>query len=135
MLDGGASKRGEINVAAWVLSSLLAVAFLGAGGMKAAIGRDKAMANPRLAWAEDFTDPQVRGIGTLEVLGAVGLILPWLLDIARILTPLAALGLVALMVGALLTHGRRGELKQAIPVNTVLAVLALVVAAIRFTQL
>ncbi|HEX8508600.1 MAG TPA: DoxX family protein [Propionibacteriaceae bacterium] len=120
---------------AWILSGLLALAFFGAGASKLLTARPKLLENPQMAWASDFSNRQVKTIGTLEVLGAVGVILPWRLGIAEVLTPLAATGLAAIMVGALLVHRRRGELKAALPVNSVLLALAVSVAAIRFAQL
>jgi uncharacterized membrane protein YphA (DoxX/SURF4 family) len=124
-----------MNIVGWILSALLAIAFAGAGAMKASSGREKLLADPKMAWATDFTDPQVRAIGALEVLGALGVVLPWLFDTARVLTPIAAVGLALIMVGALITHGRRGELREAAPINLGLLVLAVAVAAIRFSQL
>lgn len=124
-----------MNVLAWILSGLLAFAFLGAGGMKLVTPHGKLLENPQMAWAGDFNSGQVKTIAGLEILGAIGVILPWLLDIARILTPLAALGLAATMVGALVVHGRRGELKQAVPINAFLFLLAAAVAVLRFSQL
>lgn len=124
-----------MNILAWILSGLLAVAFIGAGASKLASSREKLLENPRMGWANDFTSTQIRGIALAEVLGGIGVVLPWLLDIARVLTPLAALGLAIVMAGALVTHARRGELKEALPVNTILLVLALAVAIIRFSQL
>lgn len=124
-----------MNVLAWILSALLAIAFLGAGASKLVTPREKLLANPRMSWAGDFSDVQVKAIATLEVLASIGLILPWLLDVARVLTPLAAVGLALTMIGALVTHGRRGELKQAAPVNSLLLVIAVAVAVIRFSQL
>lgn len=124
-----------MNVVVWVLSGLLAVAFLGAGSAKLLTPREKLVANPRMAWANDFTSGQLKGIGTVEVLGGIGVLLPWLLDIARVLTPLAAVGLAITMVGALAVHRRRGELKEAVPVNSALFALAAAVAVIRFSQL
>lgn len=124
-----------MDVLAWILSGLLASAFLGAGAAKIFTTREKLLANPNMAWTEDFTSAQVKAIGAVEVLGAIGVILPWLLDTSRVLTPLAAVGLAIIMVGAMLTHARRGELKQALPIVAVLLTLAVVVAVIRFTQL
>ena len=124
-----------MNVVAWILSALLAVAFLGAGGSKLAAGREKLLKNPRMGWVEDFSEGQLRTIAGLEVLGALGVILPWLLDVVRVLTPLAAVGLALIMVGALVVHGRRGELKDAVPANGVLLAVAVVVAVLRFAQL
>jgi hypothetical protein len=73
----------------------------------------------------------VRAIGALEVLAAVGLILPALLGIAPVLVPLAALGLVILMAGAAITHVKRGE-PSVLPINAVLLILAAIVAWGRF---
>jgi hypothetical protein len=84
-----------------------------------------------MAWVEDFDERQIKGIGTLEVLAAVGLILPAALGILPVLTALAASGVVLLMVGAGATHLRRDEL-QVLPVNLLLAGLALFVAIERF---
>ena len=73
----------------------------------------------------------MRLIGALEVLGAIGLVLPALTGVLPWLTPLAALGLVATMVGAILTHLRRNE-NSAIAVPVVLLVIAAFVAYGRF---
>ena len=73
----------------------------------------------------------MRTIGALEVLGALGLLVPALTGVATVLVPLAALGLALLMIGAALTHRRRGELPM-IGINAVLLALALVVAWARF---
>jgi hypothetical protein len=67
----------------------------------------------------------------IEIVGAVGLILPWLLDVAPILTPIAAVGLAAVMAGAVVVHIRRKE--QFVP-PLVLGLLALVLAVIRFAS-
>jgi hypothetical protein len=61
--------------------------------------------------SKDFSAGSVKAIGALEVLAAVGLVLPAALDIAPVLVPLAALGLVMIMVGAVITRIRRHEAK------------------------
>ncbi len=123
-----------MNVLAWILSILLAVVNLGAGAAKLATPRSKLVQNPRMAWATDFSDGAVKGIGTAEVLGAIGLILPWATGIAPVLTPIAAVGLAVLQAGALATHLRRKE-RQPLPLNAVLIAVAAVIAVIRFSQL
>jgi uncharacterized membrane protein len=70
-------------------------------------------------------------IGVLELLAAIGLVLPAVLDIAPVLVPFAALGLVVVMVGAAITHGRRKEF-QMITVNVIFLALAAVVVWGRF---
>jgi uncharacterized membrane protein YphA (DoxX/SURF4 family) len=116
-----------MNIVLWILAALLAALFLAAGGMKLAQPKEKLAASPNMAWAQDFSPGMLKTIGALEVLAAVGLILPAALGIVPVLVPLAALGLVLLMVGAAITHARRGE-SRAIVMNVVLIVLAAVVA-------
>lgn len=124
-----------MNVLAWILSGLLAFAFIGAGLPKVVSARESILKDPRMGWANDFTGVQIKAIGGLEVLGGVGIILPWLLGVARILTPLAGVGLAVIMIGALVATGRRGEASKAWPVNFALLGLAIAVAAVRFTQI
>jgi uncharacterized membrane protein YphA (DoxX/SURF4 family) len=119
-----------MDVVLWIIAGLLAAAFLAAGAMKIAQPKEK-LAASGMGWVDDFSPNAIKAIGALEVLAAIGLVLPPLLDIAPVLAPLAALGLVLLMVGATITHARRGE-TQMIVVNLVLGVLAAVVAWGRF---
>jgi hypothetical protein len=84
-----------------------------------------------MAWVEDFSPGTVKLIGALEVLAAIGLILPAALDVLPVLVPLAAIGLIALMLGAVITHARRKE-ASVIVVNLVLLALAAVVVWGRF---
>jgi uncharacterized membrane protein YphA (DoxX/SURF4 family) len=120
----------HVNIVLWIIASLLAAAFLAAGAMKLAQPQEK-LATSGLGWTEDFSPGVVKLIGGLEVLAAIGLILPAVLDIVPVLVPLAAVGLIALMLGAAITHGRRKE-NQMIVANLVLLVLAAVVAWGRF---
>ena len=119
-----------MNIVLWIIAGLLAFAFLAAGAMKLAQPKEK-LAASGMAWTETFSPGTVKLIGALEVLAALGLILPAALDIAPILVPLAALGLVLIMIGAAITHARRKE-NQMIGVNVVLLILAAVVAWGRF---
>jgi uncharacterized membrane protein YphA (DoxX/SURF4 family) len=119
-----------VNIALWVVSSILALAFLLAGSAKL-IQSKEALAQRGMAYVEDFTATQVKLIGSAEVLGAIGLIVPWATGIAPVLTPIAAVGLAALMVGAMLTHRRRKE-PQPIRANAILLIGALFVAVGRF---
>ena len=54
-----------------------------------------ALVGAGMGWAESYSDGGVKGIGALEVLGAIGLVVPAVTGIAPILTPLAALNLLA----------------------------------------
>ena len=84
-----------------------------------------------MTWAADVSDGPLRPIGLLEVLGALGLILPGTLGIASTLVPLAAVGLAVTMVGAIVAHVRYGE-SDRLAVPLVLLALALFVAIERF---
>ena len=101
-----------MNLTLWIVAGLLAVAYLSGGGVKLIMPKEKIVATSAGArWADDFSAGSVKAIGVLEVLGAVGLVLPAVLDIAPVLVPLAALGLVMIMVGAVITRIRRHEFK------------------------
>jgi uncharacterized membrane protein YphA (DoxX/SURF4 family) len=113
----------------WIVQSLLAGIFLATGLIKLTQPRLKMAAGP-MGWAADVTDGQFRTIGLLEVLGAIGLILPGALGIAPGLVPLAALGLALTMIGAIVTHVRYGETERLV-VPIVLLGLALFVAVER----
>jgi uncharacterized membrane protein YphA (DoxX/SURF4 family) len=121
-------KEERMLVALWILNGLLALVFAAAGLMKLARPKD-ALASSSMAWVEDFTTTQVKLIGAVELLGAVGLILPLLLDIAPVLTPIAAVGLTVTMLVATTVHIRRKE--TPLP-PVVLAVLAIVSAILGF---
>ena len=118
-----------MNVLIWVLQSLLALAFLAAGTIK--VSQPKEKLEPTMGWAADFSQPMVRFIGAVEILAALGLVLPAATGIAPVLTPLAASGLAIVMIGAIGIHARRRE-SPMIVVNAVLLLLAAVVAWARF---
>ncbi len=120
-----------MNTVVWIAQGLLAVAMLGAGAMKLTQSKEQLMASGQMDWTEDFPEPQIKGIGTLEVLAALGLILPALLDIAPELVGVAAIGVALLMLGAAATHLRRKE-AQMVPVNLVIAAIAVFIAVMRF---
>ena len=119
-----------MNIALWIAAGVLAVAFLAAGGVK--VSTPRAKLQERMAWVEDFTDGQVKAIGAVELLGAIGVVVPGILKIVPILVPLAATGLAITMVLAFVMHARRGEAKESLGANLVLLALALFVAWGRF---
>jgi hypothetical protein len=126
-----------MNIALWVVAGLLAAAFLAGGALKIVFPKEKLVALGRrlgedvVGWIEVFPAGAVKAIGVLEVLAAVGLILPAALGIAPVLVPLAATGLVLLMVGAMITHLRLNEVRP-IPGNLLYLALAAFVAWGRF---
>ena len=116
-----------MNVAAWMISGALALLFLASGAVKLARPREKLIASG-MAFAADFRPGAVKAIGALEVLAAIGLIVPAATGIGAWLSPLAAGGLVALMTGAIITHLCRHE-RRATVVNIVLLALSALAAA------
>ncbi|GIH06112.1 hypothetical protein Rhe02_41790 [Rhizocola hellebori] len=99
-----------MNVALWIVAGLLAIAYVAGGGFKLILPKEKIVGfGPSARWAEDFSAGSVKAIGAVEVLGGLGLILPAALGIAPVLVPLAALGLVVVMIGAAITRIRRRE--------------------------
>jgi hypothetical protein len=118
-------------IALWIVTALLAVAMLGAGTLKLVRPRT-ALIDAGMPWAADFTPAAIRVFALLEVIGAVGLILPLITGIAPVLNPLAAVGVAALMIGAVVVHRRRRD--PVIP-PAVLAVIAIVSAILGFAAL
>ena len=121
-----------MTVLLWVLQIVLALVYLGAGVMKLARSKADLRKSPQMAWTDDFSAGAIKGIGVAEVLAAIGLILPAAFDVAPVLTPLAAVGLVLLMILALFTHIRRSDPTTAKVVPVVLGLLAAFVAGGRF---
>ncbi len=118
-----------MNTLLWILQIVLAAAFGFAGIGKLTQPKEKLQA--QMGWVEDFSANTVKLIGTAELLAAVGLILPAATGILPWLTPLAALGLVVIMVLAIPVHLRRHETPM-VAVNVVLALVAAFVAWQRF---
>ena len=116
-----------MNVALWIIQALLAILFIFAGGSKLVMPIEK-MQDPIA-----LPGPLLRFIGVAELTGGVGLILPWLLRIRPGLTPLAALGLIIIMAGAVVITGMSGLLMMA-GVSFIVGVLLAVVGYSRWRQ-
>lgn len=123
-----------MEIAVWIVTGALALILGGSGVSKLVQSKEKILANPRMGWANDFSQPAIRLIGVAEVAGAVGLILPWALGILPALTPIAGYGLAALMIGAAGVNIRRREY-AGLPFVLLLAAAALFVAIARTVQL
>ena len=85
-----------MNTALWIIAGLLATVFLVARSNKLFIPREKLAKAPGGGWVLSFSGGFVKALGAVEILGAIGLILPALLDIAPVLVPLAATGLATI---------------------------------------
>ncbi|MFI2610933.1 DoxX family protein [Kitasatospora sp. NPDC018619] len=91
-----------MNIAYWIVAGLLALFYLYAGAMKVIRTRDQL--RPMMAWVDRIPLPAVRALGTVEILGAIGLILPPLTGTAPWLALAAATGFVLLQIGAIAIH-------------------------------
>ena len=99
-----------MTYALWIVQVLLALVFLFTGGTKLVLPLEELLAQMPLPLPGWF----VRFLGVAEVLGALGLILPGLLRIRPGLTPLAAAGLVIIMIGATVYTLAGGEVALAL---------------------
>ncbi len=123
-----------MNIVLWVFQGFLATVFLMAGSMKVVKSKNEIKENGggRMNWVDDVSANNIKLIGIAEVLAGVGLILPQLTNILPWLTPLAGVGLIFTMTGAVIFHLRRGDGQQAIVPNIVLMLFAAFVTFGRF---
>lgn len=117
-----------MNIALWIVQGILALGFIYSGWLKA-FQREKAKASWH--WANDVAGGLVFWIGIAELIGALGLILPQATNIAPVLTPIAAIGLAAVVLFGAVFHLMRKESKD-IGINIAFLALALFVAIGRF---
>lgn len=122
-----------MNTAIWIIQGLMAAVFVMAGTMK--LTQPKPTLNEKLGgWVNDYSALALKGIGALEISGAIALVLPMLLNKYLLLTPLAAIGLTLTMIGASVVHLRRKENKEMI-INMVIAALLIAVVVGRKAML
>jgi len=122
-----------MDIALWIVSFLLAAVFLGSGIAKSSMSRERLIATGQTGIAP-FPMPVVRMTATAELAGAVGLIAPWLTGTAKVLTPMAAIGLGIVMCGAQISHASLREPKS-VAINLALLIPCAFVAAGRSAQL
>ncbi|MGH4033600.1 DoxX family protein [Actinomycetota bacterium Odt1-20B] len=91
-----------MNITYWIVAGLLALFYCYAGTLKMIRSRDQL--RPMMAWVDRMPLPAIRALGTIEVLGATGLVLPPLTGTAPSLAPAAAIGFVLLQIGAIAVH-------------------------------
>ena len=115
------------DAALWVSIALAAV-YLPAGLLKIVVPKDRLVSNSQFGWAAAVPQSTVKAIGGAEILGALGVIAPRLTGIAPVIGVAAAWGLAAVQIGAIVVHVRRREFAT-LPINIVLLVLAIVLAA------
>jgi hypothetical protein len=121
-----------MNLALWIAAGLLAIVALVGGISKAFVPKEKLARAPGGEWTRDASVGFVKTLGVLELLAAVGLILPAVVDIAPVLVPVTAGCWVLLMVGAMITHLRHGGLSRFVVLNAIYLALAAFIAWGRF---
>jgi len=119
-----------MNIVLWILQVLLALLFLFAGGTKLVMSAE-ALTQPTTPNQVMLPVMFLRFIGVCEFLGGLGLVLPGLLKIRQYLTPLAALGLAIIMIGAVVFTVLGGAIPVAL-VNLVIVLLLLFIAYARW---
>jgi DoxX-like family len=120
-----------MNLTLWIATGLLAAVALVGGITKAFVPKEKLADHHGGEWTRHASVGFVKTLGVLELLAAVGLILPAVLDIAPVMVPVTAVCWVLLMVGAMITHGRLGQFKF-VMLNSVYLALAAFIAWGRF---
>lgn len=123
-----------MDIAVWIVTGIVALILGGAGASKLTRSKEKILENPNMGWAHDFSQPAIKLIGLAEVAGALGLVLPWALNIMPVLTPIAGYSLAALMTGAAIVHAQRREY-AGLPFALLLVAGALFVAIARTVAL
>lgn len=120
-----------MNTALWIAAGMLAAVALTGGISKTFVPREKLAAHEAGRWTEDVSVGFLKTLGVLELLAAVGLILPAVTGVAPVMVPVTATCWMVLMVGAMITHGRLGQVKP-IVANAVYLALAAFIAWGRF---
>lgn len=121
-----------MSLALWIAAGLLAVVALAGGISKTFVPKEKLTEIRGGEYWAHFSAGFVKTLGVLELLAAVGLILPAVVDIAPILVPVTAVCWVLLMVGAMITHIRYGSPKLFAMLNVTYLALAAFIAWGRF---
>jgi hypothetical protein len=113
-------------IAYWIVAGILAFVYLLVGGTK--IVRSRAQLNESgMHWVRGANPAVVKLVGLVEILGAIGLILPPLMNTAVLLAPLAAIGLVLVQAVAIGVHMQMKDAKS-LPINIALLLLAFATA-------
>ncbi|MCF8587831.1 DoxX family protein [Gordonia liuliyuniae] len=99
-----------MNVTLWIMTSVLAVAYTVGAASQLIMSKERyrSLADSQ-HWVDDFGAGHIKAIGAVKLTGAIGLILPAVVDVAPVLVPLAACGLALFMAGAATTRFRRSE--------------------------
>jgi uncharacterized membrane protein YphA (DoxX/SURF4 family) len=123
-----------VTAVLWALQGLLAAVFLTSGIVKSVQTKERMIATGQTGVAP-FPLPVIRVVAAAEILGAIGLVLPWAMQVLPALTVAAAAGLCIVMIGAAISHWSLHEYKQVFGVNLLLLLMLIAVIIGRSTQL
>jgi hypothetical protein len=121
-----------MDLALWIAAGVLAAVALTGGVSKAFVPKEKLAATAGGEWTRDTSAGFVKTLGILELLAAVGLIVPAVVDIAPVMVPVTAVCWVLLMVGAMITHLRQDGAAKFVALNVTYLVVAAFIAWGRF---
>lgn len=111
-----------MNIAYWLVAGLLALFYLYGGTLKVIRSRDRL--RPMMTWVDRTPLPVLRALGVVEVLGAIGLVLPPLTGVMPSLAMAAAIGFVLLQAGAIAVHLTGGDRRIALNIGLATAAAA-----------
>ena len=118
-----------MNIILWIAQSLIAAMFFAGGLFKILTPKEKLISGQ--PYVKGYSSLQLKLIGTAEVAGAVGLVVPYALDVLPILTPLAAVGLCTIMALASRIHLHRNENGKV----AIIVVMLIITAFIAFQRI
>lgn len=99
-----------MHTALWIVTAIVATGFVIGGVSQVVLTKERFRSfGASQHWVDDFGRGHIKAIGTIKIIGALGLILPAVADVAVVLVPLAASGLMLVMAGAGTTRFRRSE--------------------------
>ncbi len=99
-----------MNTALWIIAGVVAAGYAVGGTTLVLMSKEKYRSlGANQHWVDDFSSGHLKAIGTIKLLGAIGLVVPAALGVVPLLVPLAACGLMLFMAGAATTRFRRNE--------------------------
>lgn len=117
----------------WICQGLLAFVFMFSGIHKAYYPEEKLVKSGQTG-VEGLHWLLIKSIGFAEIAGALGVIVPWLTQLAPVLTPVSAVGFCLIMLLAAPIHYRRNEPGNVL-INIIILVISAIVAFQRFRML
>ena len=99
-----------MSIALWIVTGVLAGAFTIGGASQILLTKERYRSlGASQHWVDDFSAGHIKAIGVIKLVGVTGLVVPPLVGVAPVLSPIAASGLALLMSGAATTRFRRSE--------------------------